>query len=89
MLFEKIAPNGNVRTPPVLFDSMHPNSRYVSFSQLAHGSFNALEGMIPGVLRTNKVQSWSKGGEVAQLGYETICEVTRSFLNANFSGNGL
>jgi dienelactone hydrolase len=84
MLFERIAPNGNTRTPPELFDAMHPNSRYISFGDLAHGNFNAMEGMIPGILGTNKVQSWSKGGEIAQNGYETICKMVISFLNAVF-----
>lgn len=83
-LMEKVAPNGNKRKPPDQFDSMHLFSRYVLFNELAHGNFNAIEGMIPGILRTSKVQSWSKGGEIAQLGYETICKVTLSFLDTIF-----
>lgn len=89
MLFEKVAPNGNTRTPPDSFNSMHSNSRYVSFKELAHGSFNGLEGMIPGILKSNKVQPWSKGGEVAQIGYEVICKITLSFLNAVFHETNL
>jgi len=84
ILFEQIAPNGNTRTPPDLFDTMHPNSRYISFGQLTHGNFNAMEGMIPGIIKTTKVQSWSKGGETAQIGYETICKMVLSFLNTVF-----
>lgn len=86
ILSEKIGTNGMTRTPPAIFDSMHPNSRYVSFQRLAHGNFNGIEGMIPGVLRTNKVQGWSKGGEIAQIGFETICEITLSFIDAVFHG---
>lgn len=84
ILFERIRTNGQTRTIPDLFNSMHSNSRYVFFSELDHGNFNALEGMIPGILKTHKVQPWSKGGERAQLGYETVCQITLSFLDAVF-----
>ena len=70
---------------PTIFDQLHPDSRYVSFTALAHGNFNGLEGMIPGVLGTEKVQSWSKGGEIARIGYETICKLALSFLDAKFT----
>lgn len=84
LLFESVAPNGNKRTIPAAFNSLHPNSRYLSFEKLGHGSFNGIEGMLPGVLRTTKVQSWSVGGEVAQQGHEAICQSTLAFLNAVF-----
>ncbi|WP_420321147.1 hypothetical protein [Flagellimonas sp.] len=84
ILSEKIGTNGKERTPSDIFDQMHPNSRYVSFRELSHGNFNVLEGMFPGVLNTNKVQSWSKGGQLAKLGYETICKTALSFINAIF-----
>ncbi len=86
MLFEKIAPNGNERSLPEKFKGMHPDSRYVYFPDLAHGSFNTLEGMIPGILNTDKVHSWSKGGQVAQRGYESICQATLGFINSIFYG---
>ena len=84
MLSEKVGTNGTLRTSPDILDSMHPNSRYVTFNELAHGNFNAMEGMLPGILNTNKVQSWSKGGDIAQLGYEVICEITMFFIQAVF-----
>jgi hypothetical protein len=84
IISEKIGTNGTIKTAPVIFDSMHPKSRYVSLKKLAHGNFNVMEGMIPGILNTDRVQSWSKGGEIAQIGYEAICEITLSFLNAVF-----
>ena len=84
ILTQKFRGNGSVITVPKIFNSMHTNSRFVTFGELAHGNFNALEGMIPGILRTNKVHSWSKGGEMAQIGYEALCEITLSFLNAIF-----
>ncbi len=82
IMTQRFRANGAVMTPPNVFDSMHSNSRYVAFHELAHGSFNALEGMIPGVLKTNKVHSWSRGGEIARIGYEAICQITLLFLNA-------
>lgn len=82
ILSEKIGTNGKERTTPNIFNQMHPESRYVSFKELSHGNFNAMEGMIPGILNTNKVQNWSKGGELAQLGYETICKTALAFINA-------
>lgn len=84
ILSEQVGTNGKTKTPPNLFNSMHSNSRYLSFRDLTHGNFNVLEGMIPGILRTNKVHSWSKGGAIAQTGYEAICEITLSFLDAIF-----
>ena len=84
IMMEKIAPNGFIRKPPDAFDEMHSHSRYISFNELTHGNFNAIEGMIPGILNTDKVQHWSKGGEVAQLGYEVISKLTVEFLNAIF-----
>ncbi|WP_420603272.1 hypothetical protein [Flagellimonas sp.] len=84
ILSEKIGTNGKKRTPPEIFDQMHPGSRYVSFKKLSHGNFNAMEGMLPGILNTNKVQSWSKGGQLAKLGYETICKTALSFINTVF-----
>ncbi len=88
MLFEKVAPNGNERTIPEIFSSLHPDSRYVSFPELAHGSFNTLEGMIPGVLGTDKVHSWSRGGDVAKTGFSVICKLTLAFLNATLKNKG-
>ncbi len=89
ILSERIGTNGKTKTPPDIFNEMHPKSRYVSFEGLSHGSFNALEGMIPGILKTNKVQPWSKGGEIAQIGYEVICKITQNFLDAIFYKSNL
>ncbi len=63
---------------------MHPDSRYFSFNELSHGNFNVIEGMIPGLLRTNNVQSWSRGGKEAQIGYEAICEIVMAYSKAVF-----
>ena len=43
-----------------------------TFASLAHGNFNVLEGMIPGLTGVKDVQPWSVGGRQAQRGYETV-----------------
>lgn len=85
ILSERIGTNGQPRSAPANLDDMHVATRYVSFRDLSHGNFNALEGMIPGLLRTNKVQSWSKGADLARQGYELVCQLSLSFLQSVFS----
>lgn len=84
LLSEKIAPNGNERSIPPVLDSLTVASYYCSFPELAHGSFNTIEGMLPGIINTDKVHSWSKGGEVAKVGYEIIGQIVLDFLDAQF-----
>ncbi len=87
IMSEEVGTNGAGRSAPTIFDAMHPASRYIAFKELSHGNFNALEGMFPGVLRTHHVQGWSRGGEVAQIGYETICQITLAFVRSVFDGS--
>lgn len=68
--------------------------RYVSLDKetfevrgLAHGNFNALEGMIPAVFGIERVQRWSKAGSIARTGYEALsrrvaAELRRTFESA-------
>jgi dienelactone hydrolase len=51
---------------------------------IAHGNFNALEGMIPGVFEIERVQKWSKGGPEAKKAYEAISRNVRRELDATF-----
>ncbi len=81
ILTERVATNGTIRTPPTILNSLPINSYFVSFPELAHGNFNATEGMIPGVMGITKVPRWSKSGAVAQMGYEAISRYTLRFLN--------
>ena len=81
IMTERMGFNGQERTPPAILSELSSESYYVLFDDLAHGNFNALEGMIPGVFGIATVQPWSKGGEVAQLGYETISRYLLSFLD--------
>ena len=81
LMTERVATNGSVRTPPAILNSLTGSSYFISFPELAHGNFNATEGMIPGLMGIAKVSRWSKSGPAAQLGYETISRYTLHFLN--------
>lgn len=87
ILTQQVRTNGGALKAPEIFPSMHPDSRYISFPNLTHGNFNAIEGMIPGILGTSKVQSWSRGGDVAKTGYEAICQITLFFVNSILKEN--
>jgi dienelactone hydrolase len=54
------------------------------FDGLAHGNFNVVEGMIPGIFGISRVQKWSKGGAIAKTGYETIARRVRAELSKAF-----
>lgn len=54
-------------------------------TDLAHGNFNTLEGMIPGILGIEHVQPWSRGGGVARQGYEKIASRVAEALEGIFS----
>ena len=81
IMTERLGVNGRERRPPAMLDALSTESYYVRFDDLAHGNFNALEGMIPGVFGITTVQPWSTGGSVAQLGYEAISRYVLSFLD--------
>jgi hypothetical protein len=82
LLAERIATNGAIRTAPPILDTLPAAAYFITFPELAHGNFNALEGSIPSLMGIAKVQRWSKPGPVAQLGYETVSRLTRLFLDA-------
>lgn len=81
VMTERIGPNGQERAPPAILTELPSESYYVSFTDLGHGNFNVLEGMVPGVFGITRVQPWSTGGAVAQLGYEAIARNVLSFLD--------
>lgn len=82
IMTERVGTNGTVRTPPAILNTLHSSSYFISFTELAHGNFNATEGMIPSLMGISKVPRWSKSGLVAQLGYETVSRYTLHFLDA-------
>jgi dienelactone hydrolase len=69
-----------LRFPFVSFDRTTPELK-----GLAHGNFNALEGMIPAVMGIDRVQKWSMSGPAAQRGYETLAVRVREALEKNFA----
>lgn len=81
VLSERIGTNGRERVPPEIMQRLLVESSYVVFEDLAHGSFNVLEGMIPGVFGIEEVQPWSLGGPLAKAGYESICRHVLGYLD--------
>ncbi|HYC90957.1 MAG TPA: hypothetical protein VEO54_17190, partial [Thermoanaerobaculia bacterium] len=66
-------------------------ARFVEFSKrtpewtgLAHGNFNALEGMIPAVAGIDRVQPWSSAGPKAKSGYERLSRRVGEELETTF-----
>jgi dienelactone hydrolase len=54
-------------------------------SGVAHGNFNAIEGMIPGVAGIERVQRWSKSGAIARTGYEIIARRVAAAVDGAFA----
>jgi hypothetical protein len=81
IMTERVGTNGTVRTVPAILNNLDSSSYFISFTELAHGNFNATEGMIPSLMGISKVPRWSKSGPAAQLGYETVARYTLRFLN--------
>lgn len=86
IMTEKVATNGSVRTAPPILDALPTDSYFVVFPELAHGNFNALEGMIPGIMGIASVQPWSKSGPVAKRGYEEVSRTVLAFLDFRLKG---
>lgn len=82
VMSEAIGFDGNKRSAPAILDELPADAHYLSFRDLAHGNFNMLEGMLPGLFGIPKVQSWSNAGDAAQVGYETISRYALCFLNS-------
>ena len=86
MLEETGAARGRPRDAPPVLDALPGKAIRVSFAALAHGNFNVLEGMIPGLLGTSNVQPWSIGGEVARSGYEAVAQAVLGLLEKTMRG---
>ena len=78
---ERIGTNGAERKAPGILGDTSSGSYFLQFRDLAHGNFNVIEGMIPGVFGLSKVQGWSKGGKLAQTGYEAVFEYSLFYLD--------
>jgi dienelactone hydrolase len=86
MLEETGAARGRARDALPVLDALPGKAIRVSFPALAHGNFNVLEGMIPGLLRISNVQPWSIGGRVAQSGYEAVAQAVLGLLEKTMRG---
>jgi dienelactone hydrolase len=86
MLEETGAVRGRPRTAPDLLDRLPGKAYRVTFPALAHGNFNALEGMIPALIGVSTVQPWSVAGPAAQDGYESISRAVVSLLGKTLKG---
>ncbi len=88
VMTEQFGFDGNERGVPPLLDKLPVPGYLLSFSNLAHGNFNALEGMVPALFGVIKVQPWSTSGQNAKLGYETISRYALHFLNTYLKWGG-
>jgi dienelactone hydrolase len=52
----------------------------IEMPKLKHGTFNALEGIVPAVAGIKEVQPWALAGPDAKLGYETMAQYVRRAL---------
>ena len=86
MLEESGAARGQVRAPPPILDRLPGKAYRVTFPALAHGNFNALEGMIPSLAGVSPVQPWSVAGPAAQDGYEAIAHAVLALLDKTMKG---
>lgn len=82
IMTERVATDGTLRVAPAILNSLPHDSFFISFPELAHGTFNAIEGLIPSLMGITKVPRWSKSGPAAQLGYETVSRYLLHFLDA-------
>lgn len=85
------ADTASLRVPIVLIDGAArpvpealagaPRDTYaIGIPDMAHGSFNALEGMIPSVAGITRVQRWSASGPAQQRGYEAAAQYVERVL---------
>lgn len=89
LMTEKVGTNGRERMPPVLLDALPKGGYVVTFPRLAHGNFNAIEGLIPALVGVERVPRWSKAGPDARAGYETISRFVLHFLDAQLKAHEL
>jgi len=75
---------GNIVSPPAVMGELSNEVYYLSFKELAHGNFNAIESYIPLLFRIEDIPMWSNKGNVAIEGYKNVCELAVSFLKDYF-----
>ena len=75
---------GNIVNPPAVIGELSNEVYYLSFKELAHGNFNAIESYIPLLFGIEDIPMWSNKGNVAIEGYKNVCELAVSFLKDHF-----
>jgi dienelactone hydrolase len=66
--------DGDNEQPPKAMTYAAARTFFIRLNAMAHGSFNALEGMVPSVMGISIVPPWSKAGPEQQLGYEVSAQ---------------
>jgi dienelactone hydrolase len=66
--------DGAKKERPQVMAKAAARSFFVHIPEMAHGSFNVLEGMLPSVMGIATVPEWSKAGPLQQLGYEVAAQ---------------
>ena len=77
---------GRPNEAPPWLDRLPGKVYRITFSTLAHGNFNVLEGLLPGLTGLRTVQPWAVRGAVAQTGYENVCRSVLSLLDKTLKG---
>ena len=71
---------GASRPVPAALAALPAGSGRLVFSNLKHGNFNLVEGMVPGLFAVSRVQPWSRGGEEAALGYAAVTRLVGAWM---------
>jgi len=76
---------GNIVNPPAIISELSNEVYFLSFMELAHGNFNAIESYIPLLFGIEDITLWSNKGNAAIEGYKNVCELAVSFLKDHFN----
>ena len=71
---------GVARPVPAATAALPAGSGRLVFSNLRHGNFNLVEGMVPGLFGVSRVQPWSRGGREAALGYAAVTRLVGAWM---------
>lgn len=75
LFYESVSRLGRVFNDSVFHPAQQSISRLYRFPKLFHGNFNYLEGHVAGKLNLPIGHPWSKTGNDAVLGYETVSQL--------------
>jgi dienelactone hydrolase len=69
--------DGGTSLRPAVMTNAAARTFFVHINDMAHGSFNVLEGMVPSIMGISSVQPWSKAGPQQRLGFEVAMQYVR------------